>query len=351
MKTADPYLWLHVSALAALPLLLEVCLLGFAASDPLLIGGLDWLFVGLLGAAPILAVQWTRPFYPFGVAGVVSLRPASLDEQRLKLLRRLKGWPSGAIALGGTFVALLVLQQLYGLGAIAAEVTPFGNRAVGLIVAAIAFLLANLVWQLGLSALWLGQVGEGAAIDPYPLGDIPANFTRWGIPLTRILSDLAPPPAPEVVTPPVAEQPETVEAGSADAAAVSTEITATPTPEGVEPVDQVVPEVAADLAPTEVVSEESTELIRPEVTEEVTETVSFDRPESAIERAPEVELEALVQALRSDIDPPVAAEPEGDVIAPPPEPEVAPSPEPEGEAIATASESQEEAITPEPDAH
>ena len=71
---SDPYLWVHLAGLAAVPIFLEICLIGFAVGDPLLPGWLELLLVAAIGSAPILWMQWQRPFYIFSLVGV-ALQP------------------------------------------------------------------------------------------------------------------------------------------------------------------------------------------------------------------------------------------------------------------------------------
>ncbi|MEM9770758.1 MAG: low-complexity tail membrane protein [Cyanobacteria bacterium P01_D01_bin.73] len=196
----DPFLWFHLAALAAVPVGLEACALGFAAGDPMLPGSLDCLLVGILGAVPLLALQWFRPVYPFSVP-LASLRPASLSTRQLRILTIASGVGSKAIALTSAVLGLFLLRLVYRWAPIAAEVTPFGGRLSGLGVAIAAFLLTSLWLQMGLgSALALAM--PDAMInnaEPFPVNSISQGFFRWGIPLSRILPVLEEEEAGEVI--------------------------------------------------------------------------------------------------------------------------------------------------------
>jgi hypothetical protein len=203
---SDSFLWVHGAGLAAVPLLLELCWLGLAAGDPLLPWGLDWLPVAIAGAVPVLAVQWGRPFYPFAIAGL-TLRPAALAEVRLRILQRWRAWPIKAIAAVGAIALVGTLGFLYRWAAIASDVTPFGPRWQGLLVAAIAFLVANLLAQMGLASLWVALTPTAtlAQLEPVAADTIDATFTRLGVPLSRLLpllegfeEEVPPPEAPGV---------------------------------------------------------------------------------------------------------------------------------------------------------
>ncbi|TAD79781.1 MAG: low-complexity tail membrane protein [Oscillatoriales cyanobacterium] len=188
----DPYLWLHLVGLAALPLCAELCLLGLAAGDPLLPGGWDWLLVGLLGTGPIAAMQWLRPFYPFSIA-LVSLRADSLDQTQQRILQRWASWEPKAIALISTVLVLWGLQWLDRLSPVAAEIAPLDNRSLGLLVAWLGALLGSGLLAIAAAALWVLLTPTAAfeAIEPFPLGNVPAVFLRPSLRLTRLLSPLA----------------------------------------------------------------------------------------------------------------------------------------------------------------
>lgn len=187
----DPYLWVHLAGLAALPLCAELCLLGLAAGDPLLPGGWDWLLVGLLGAAPIAAMQWLRPYYPFSVA-LVSLRADRLDETQQRILQRWQSWEPKAIALAVPLLVLWGLQWLDRLSPVAATIAPLDNRALGLLVAWSGALLANLFLAIALASLWVLLTPTAAfeAIELFPLGDVPGSFLRLSVRLTKVLPPL-----------------------------------------------------------------------------------------------------------------------------------------------------------------
>jgi hypothetical protein len=208
----DPYLWLHLVGLAALPLCAELCLLGLAAGDPLLPGGWDWLLVGLLGTAPIAAMQWLRPFYPFSIA-LVSLRADCLDETQQRILQRWSSWEPKAIALVSTVLVLWGLQWLDRLSPVAAEIAPLDNRSLGLLVVWLGALLANGLLAIAAAALWVLLTPTAAfeAIEPFPLGNVPTAFLRPSIRLTRLLTPLA---APEDSAPP--KPPEAADAAAPD---------------------------------------------------------------------------------------------------------------------------------------
>lgn len=248
----DPYLWVHLAGLAALPLCAELCLLGLAAGDPLLPGGWDWLLVGLLGTAPIVAMQWLRPFYPFSVL-LVSLRADRLNETQQRILQRWAGWETKAIALIASLLVLWALQRLDQLSPLAAEIAPLDQRAIGLLVVWLGALLGSLLLTVALVSLWVLLTPQTAfsAIEPFPVGNVPSSFLRLSVRLTKVLPDLenAPVAAPaKVPEPESATPPETTNAPQEEAAAIAPEnlpISGDP-----EPLDATEPASTAELLAT-----------------------------------------------------------------------------------------------------
>lgn len=218
---SDPYLWLHLAGLAVLPLWLEVCLLGLAVGNPILPVWLELGLVGGLGILPILWMQLQRPFCIFSLVAVV-VKPTQLTEMQRKLLTLFKMGRNQVLAIAVAIVMALILRQLYVYAPIAAEITPFRleSRWVGLLVAVIAFLQANLFIQVPVSVVSVLFAGETAfaAAPPYPPEQVRPNFTLLGLPLNRILP-------PVIVATPQAPKAE----AEAEAVAASTAI-AEPTP-------------------------------------------------------------------------------------------------------------------------
>ncbi|MBD2465401.1 low-complexity tail membrane protein [Oscillatoria sp. FACHB-1407] len=205
---SDPYLWVHLAGIAALPIFLEICFLGLAVGDPVLPMGLELLMVAVVGIAPIVWMQWQRPFYIFSLLAI-ALKPEQLSVTQRKLLQLFKSPNNRILGIAGSVVLLWVLWQLYRYAPIASEVTPLHNagRGVGLLIAAIAFLASNLFLQVPLSvaSVLLTREATFTATEPYPLEQIPKSFTSLGIPVKRILPDIvaeAPKPSPAATTVP-----------------------------------------------------------------------------------------------------------------------------------------------------
>ncbi|NDJ19210.1 low-complexity tail membrane protein [Myxacorys almedinensis] len=192
---SDPYLWIHVAGVAAVPASLLLCLLGFAAGDPVLPAWLELGIILILGIAPIIWMQWQQPFYIFSLL-VIAIKPDHLTDAQRRLLtlfrtRRNPIW----IGSGAALMAIL-LNQLYTIAPIASDITPISSslRGIGLLVAAIGFLGANLFLQVPLSVLrvMLASDAEFAASPAFGLDQIPHNFSVIGARVNQILPPMIP---------------------------------------------------------------------------------------------------------------------------------------------------------------
>jgi hypothetical protein len=185
---SDPYLWIHAAGIAVVPLWLILCFLGLAAGDPILPSGLEILLVAIVGSAPIVWMQWQKPFCIYSLLAV-SLKSSQLTENQRRILTLFKQRCNPIVtivAAGGLF---LVLKSLYGSAAIVAGVTPIANHGLGLIVAIVSFLAANLFLQVPLSVLQvlLASDAEFQQTLPYDALAIGRDFFEPGLKVTKIL--------------------------------------------------------------------------------------------------------------------------------------------------------------------
>lgn len=199
----DPYLWVHLAGLATVPLWLEICLLGLAVGDPILPSWLELFLVGTIGVAPILWMQWQRPFNIFSLL-VLALKPENLTEDQRRLLTLFQAQRNRFLAVGAAIVALFILRQIYYIAPVATATTPFGSsgRLVGLLIAAIAFLGANLFLQVPVAVLSVLGTSESvfAATLPYPTDQIGPSFTFLGFPVNQVLPPLTIDKTPKAAT-------------------------------------------------------------------------------------------------------------------------------------------------------
>ncbi|HEY9859455.1 MAG TPA: low-complexity tail membrane protein [Candidatus Obscuribacterales bacterium] len=192
---SEPYLWVHAAGAAVLPILLELCLLGFAVGDPILPAGVEVGLVAAIGIAPLLWMQLFRPFYIFSLL-VFALKPEKLTVDQRRILSLFKMQESRVLAAVTPVFLVGVLWQLYRVAPVAASVTPFPAtwRVAGLLLAAIAFLGCNLFLQVPVSVarILLLSEAEFGVTEPYPIEKIQRDFTLPGIKVNQILPPIVP---------------------------------------------------------------------------------------------------------------------------------------------------------------
>jgi len=191
---SDPFLWIHLSGVATLPIFLGLCLLGLAVGSPQLPVWLEIFLVAVAGIVPVLWMQWFRPFYIFSIL-VVAVKPQNLNSVQHRLLTRFKTKLNQGIALFVAVLLAVILWQLYRLAPLAASVAPFPPswRWAGLLLAASAFLASNLFLQVSASvmAVLLTPESEFAVTKPHVLEKIRQDFTIAPWQVDRLLPALA----------------------------------------------------------------------------------------------------------------------------------------------------------------
>ena len=191
---SEPFLWIHLSGAAALPIFLGLCLLGLAVGSPLLPVWLEMFLVAVAGIVPVLWMQWFRPFYIFSIL-VVAVKPQNLTSLQQRILTRFKTKLNQGIALFVAVLLTVILWQLYRLAPLAASVAPFPPswRWAGLLLAASAFLASNLFLQVSASvmAVLLTPESEFAATKPHVVEKIRQDFTVAPWQVDRLLAALA----------------------------------------------------------------------------------------------------------------------------------------------------------------
>jgi hypothetical protein len=196
---SDPYLWIHLAGLAAVPVFLELCLIGLATGNPLLPGWLEILIIAAIGISPVLWMQLQRPFSIFCLI-LVALKPVVLTEDQRRLLTLFKSQRNQILAVVTASVMLGILTKLYNIAPIASDRISFlGNsHLLGFLLAAIAFLLANLFTQVPISVLAVLAHPETtfASTSPYPIDQISKDFSLLGWRVNKILPALIATPTP-----------------------------------------------------------------------------------------------------------------------------------------------------------
>ncbi|WP_377473806.1 MAG: low-complexity tail membrane protein [Microcoleus anatoxicus] len=191
---SEPFLWIHLAGMAALPIFLGLCWLGLAVGSPLLPVWLEVFLVGAAGIGPVLWMQWFRPFYIFSIL-VVAVKPQNLTNAQQRILAGFKSRLNQGLALFLAILLAVILWQLYRFSPLAASVAPFPPqwRLAGLLLAAWAFLASNLFLQVPASvlAVLLTPESEFAERQPHVLDKVGIDFTIAGWQVDRILPAFA----------------------------------------------------------------------------------------------------------------------------------------------------------------
>jgi hypothetical protein len=187
-QKTEPFLWIHLALLAAVPLAIVLCMMGLAVGDPVFPGWLEMLVMGLPPVALTVWLQWQNPLYPFSL-WVLAKPAAELSEDRRRVLtvlrRRINGWYVGAwVAVVVGVFSYVVFRQIYLSAPLAAEIAPFppALRLLGILWAEAFFLIANLLLQMGVAAarVLLIPPSEFLSITPYEADRISKDFTIVG---------------------------------------------------------------------------------------------------------------------------------------------------------------------------
>ncbi|MBD2100508.1 low-complexity tail membrane protein [Leptolyngbya sp. FACHB-261] len=203
----EPFLWIHLAGLAAVPLALWVCTLGLAVGNPALPVELELLLVAAIGIGPILWMQWYKPFDIFSIIAVC-LQPTVLTDNQRRVLRLFKTPLTRVVTVVGAVLMVLLLRRLYDLSPLLADIAPLPAswRLLGLLLAGAGFLAANLFLQVPLSVLRVLTVSQLSfeSLEPYPTEQVDVDFTLLGWQVQQILPKSEPLMAETpVVTPPV----------------------------------------------------------------------------------------------------------------------------------------------------
>jgi hypothetical protein len=190
---SEPFLWIHLAGIAVFPLALAVVWVGLAIGDPLPFFWLEILIVAIVGIIPIFWMQWNRPFDIFSLL-IIALKPERMSLGQRQLLSLFQGQKQRVLTAITAGVMLAILWELYSFAPLAAMVaTSFPQvRILGLLMAALAFLVAHLFIQVPVSVLGVLLTSEEkfATTEPYPLEKIPQNFTLPGFKVNQILPNL-----------------------------------------------------------------------------------------------------------------------------------------------------------------
>jgi len=192
---SEPFLWIHLSGIVAFPIFLGITWFSLSVSDHLSKLGLEILLMIVIGILPIFLMQWSRPFEIFSLL-ILAMKPDKISCQQRQILSLFKA-PKQRILSTATAIAMMgVLYGLYQLPPLTMIELPIltqllsQSHILGLVVACVAFLGANLFLQVPISVLGvlLSNEQEFTAIAPYPTDKITQDFTLAGFWVDKIIA-------------------------------------------------------------------------------------------------------------------------------------------------------------------
>jgi hypothetical protein len=192
---SDPYMWIHLAGIAAVPFWLLLCALGLAAGDPILPIDLEIFLVAVLGAVPVVYMQSERPFCIYSLL-FVGLRPAAMTVEQRRMLSLFRSRRNSLTMYWSSVLLSFSLEWLASLSGIATSTTFVPGHLVGLFLAIGSFLAANLLLQVPLSVIQVMRASDAefAQTPPYDVTLITRDFFALGRKVERILPQLEPDP-------------------------------------------------------------------------------------------------------------------------------------------------------------
>ncbi len=154
--------------------------------------GLERLLVEAIGILPVVWMQAQKPFYIFSVL-VVALPPDQLSLQRRQILGGTQLWQYRWITVGLVSVIMAwQLAWLYDVAPLFAPLVSWSNRGLGLLIAGVGFLSANLFLQIPAFAgmMLVLKPSHLDRLHPIPAEGLSQAFTIAGKPVSQLLDRL-----------------------------------------------------------------------------------------------------------------------------------------------------------------
>jgi len=282
----DPFIWIHVALLAAVPLTLVLSMIGLAVGDPVFPGWLETLLLGLPPIGLTVWLQWQKPLSLFSL-WFVHKSIESLNEDQRRILTMLKSYVTGWVAVVAGVFIYVIFRQMFITAPLAAGIIPFPSvlRLVGVLWAVVFLLISSILWQTGVAAVRILLVSETefANTVPYEVDRIKSGFTILGNRSNKLLEFTAPktaaktsPKTSSKATPstPVSPQTSSLDPDSIDSIPkpISEIAPNPPLEKSEEPSSELLEEFQEQL--------DKTIMLMPELTEEVEEFSEDLTPES-----------------------------------------------------------------------
>ncbi|NJK62974.1 MAG: low-complexity tail membrane protein [Synechococcaceae cyanobacterium SM2_3_1] len=190
----EPFLWIHASGIALVPLWLALLLIGFSTGESLFFPWLEWGLISALGIAPVVWMQWQRPFYIFSLLAV-AIPPDQIRPDQQSLLR---GFQERGhrflVVLPTTLIILFIGYWCYQIAPLFASLNPLPPalqfRFVGVLIAVLAFLGAHLFLQVPAAVFRLLVLVKDQHLEnwqPLEPVEIRTQFTVVGRPFPTLL--------------------------------------------------------------------------------------------------------------------------------------------------------------------
>jgi len=188
----DPYIWIHVAGLAIAPIFLEFAWMGFALAGSLTY--LEFILLAAIGLIPIFWMQWNKPFNIYSLL-FWCLKPEELTIEQRKVLSLYKLPTKRLLTLFLSAGMLLLLWLIYKnapLASSAAQRLFPSIKLLGLLMASLSFVLANLFIQVALSTLAVLLTSKKALenVSLWETENISRDFTCFGWKLKKIVPNL-----------------------------------------------------------------------------------------------------------------------------------------------------------------
>ena len=275
------YLWVHLVGLAAVPLLLDICLAGLASArpaSPFKLQQVQFWAIALIGIVPSAWMQIQRPFYLYALPPL-ALKPSALSEEERRALTVLTSWQMKALAGVTAGFSLWLLGRLYDR---LPQISPAMEPKAGLVIAIAAFFFACLFLQISVSVLRSLLIGQDTLqrVQPFEPSKIASSFLIPGLRVNQIL------PTATTVSDSLRSEPYAKPIKTSNVAPVERPLEQSVAPEAEEisvDTDGAKTEIAApaDLEPqinAEKFDKVPSEPISPEISETAAEPISEDPP-------------------------------------------------------------------------
>lgn len=186
----EPFLWIHLAGLITLPLWLGLVAVGFLIGTPFLPFWLELGIVLIVGIAPILWMQWYRPFYIFSIL-LVATKPGTLTAIQRQILYCFRTRLNRRLYLITTVLLIVMLSQVKRVSLIVNDVAAIFPQwhSIGLLLAIVGCLGCSLFCLVPASVIGVLFTKTEDFINTKPLNeaDIRQEFSIFGWQVEGIL--------------------------------------------------------------------------------------------------------------------------------------------------------------------